>query len=81
MDKFNRDLLVLFKEDSNAQSIESEVCFLHELLSYAEQIGNLVSAHEIVNVNKRKIFSDKKTIQRTIRNKELQPFVFLNNMN
>ena len=81
MDKFNRDLLVLFKEDSNAQSIESEVYFLHELLSYAEQTGNLVSAHEIVNINKCKIYSDKKTIQRTIRNKELQPFVFLNNMN
>ena len=81
MDNCNRDLLVLFKEDSNSQSIESEVDFLHELLSYAEQIGNLVSAHEVVNVNKCKIYSDKKTIQLTIRSKELKPFIFLNNMN
>ncbi len=81
MDKFNRDLLVLFKEDSNSQSIESEVDFLHELLSYAEQIGNLVSAHEVVNVNKCKIYSDRKTIQETISHKELKPFIFLSNRN
>ena len=81
MNKFNRDLLVLFKEESNPQSIESEVDFLHEILSYAEQIGNLVSAHEVVNVNKRKIYSDQKTIQDTIGHKELKPFIFLNNKN
>lgn len=81
MDKFNRDLLVLFKEESNSQSIESEVDFLHELLSYAEQMQNLVCAHEVVNVNKCKIFSDTKTIQQTIGQKELKPFIFLNNKN
>lgn len=81
MDKFNRDLLVLFKEKSNSQSIENEVGFLHELLSYAEHIDNLVSAHEIVNVNKCKIYSDRKTIQETINHKELKPFIFLNNKN
>ena len=81
MNKFNRDLLVLFNEDSNSQSIENEVGFLHELLSYVEQIDNLVSAHEIVNVNKRKIYSDAKSIKETIKHKELKPFIFLNNKN
>lgn len=81
MNKFNRDLLVLFKEESNSQSIESEVGFLHELLSFAEQINNLVSAHEVVNVNKGKIYSDLKTIKETINQKELKPFIFLNNKN
>ena len=81
MDKFNRDLLVLFNEESNSQSIENEVGFLHELLSYVEQIDSLVSAHEIVNVNKRKIYSDPKTIKETFSRKELKPFIFLNNKN
>ncbi|MEO6681366.1 MAG: hypothetical protein ABIN48_00950 [Ginsengibacter sp.] len=81
MNKFNRDLLVLFKEESNSQSIESEVDFLHELLSDAEQIENLVSAYEIVNINKRKIYSDRKRIEETINHKKLKPFIFLNNKN
>ncbi len=81
MDKFNRDLLVLFKEESNSQSIESEVGFLHELLSYAEEIDNLALAHEIVNVKKCKIYSDSKTIKEVISHKELKPFIFLNNKN
>ena len=42
MDKFNRDLLVLFKEESNPQTIEHEVELLHELLFYVEKIENLV---------------------------------------
>lgn len=32
MDTFNRDLLVMFKEQSNPQAIENEVEQLHELL-------------------------------------------------
>ena len=81
MNKFNRDLLILFKEDSNPQTIEQEVGFLHELLSFAEKTDNLVAAHEIINVNKRRIYSDRKSIQTTINHKELKPFIFLNNKN
>lgn len=81
MDKFNRDLLVLFKEEFSPQAIEHEVELLHELLFYVEKIENVVTAHEVVNVNKYKIFSDKKTIRDTISQKELKPFVFLFNRN
>jgi hypothetical protein len=81
MDKFNRDLLVLFKEKSNPQSIEQEVELLHELLFYAEKVENLVSVYEVVNVNKYKIFSNKKIVRETLSNKILKPFVFLFNKN
>lgn len=81
MDKFNRDLLVLFKEESNPQAIEHEVELLHELLFYVEKIENLVVAHEVINVNKYRIFSDKKVIMETLKQKNLKSFVFLNNKN
>jgi hypothetical protein len=81
MDKFNRDLLVLFKEESNPKAIEHEVELLHELLFYVEKIDNLVIAHEVINVNKYKVFDDRKTITETLKMKKLKPFVFLNNKN
>lgn len=81
MDKFNRDLLVLFKEKSNPQSIEQEVELLHELLFYAEKVENLVSVYEVINVNKYKISSNKKLVRETLSNKILKPFVFLFNKN
>ena len=81
MDKFNRDLLVLFKEESNPKAIEHEVELLHELLFYVEKIDNLIVAHEVINVNMYKIYSDRKTITETLKVKKLKPFVFLNNKN
>ncbi len=81
MDKFNRDLLVLFKEESSPQAIEHEVELLHELLFYVEKPDNLVIAHEVININKYKIFSDRKIIRETLGQKNLKPFVFLNNKN
>lgn len=81
MNKFNRDLLVLFKEESNPKAIEQEVELLHELLFSVEQIENLVVAHEVININKYKIFSDTNVIRETLKHKTLKPFVFLNNKN
>jgi hypothetical protein len=81
MDKFNRDLLVLFKEESSPQSIQHEVELLHELLFYVEKIDNVVVAHEVINVNKYRIYSNKKIIRETLNHKHLKPFVFLNNKN
>ena len=81
MDKFNRDLLVLFKEKSNPQSIEHEVELLHELLFYVEKIDNLVTVYEVINVNKYKISSNKKLVRETLGHKVLKPFVFLCNKN
>ncbi|MEO9144043.1 MAG: hypothetical protein ABI237_00670 [Ginsengibacter sp.] len=81
MDKFNRDLLVLFKEKSNPQSIEHEVELLHEMLFYVEKIENLVTVYEVINVNTYKVSSKKMVVSETLGNKVLKPFVFLNNKN
>ena len=82
MSKSNRDLLVLFKEElMTPQSIEHEVELLHELLYDVERIENLVTAHEVINLNKYKISNKFHIVRDTIRKKELKPFVFLNNKN
>ncbi len=82
MNKFNRDLLVLFKEElMNPQAIEHEVEMLHELLYSVERIDNLIVAHEVINLNRYKIISDKNVIRMTLRQNELKPFIFLNNKN
>jgi hypothetical protein len=82
MNKFNRDLLVLFKEElMNPQAIEHEVEMLHELLYSVERIDNLIVAHEVINLNKYKIISDKSIVRMTLRENELRPFIFLNNKN
>ena len=63
MDKFNRDLLVLFKEELNPQAIEHEVEMLHEVVIYVERIDNLIAAYEVININKYKIISDKNIVR------------------
>ena len=82
MSKSNRDLLVLFKEElMTPQSIEHEVELLHELLYDVEKIENLVTAHEVINLNKYTIQNKFHIVRDTIRKKELKPFIFLNNKN
>ncbi|MDB5200026.1 MAG: hypothetical protein JWO92_1989 [Chitinophagaceae bacterium] len=82
MNKSNRDLLVLFKEElMSPQAIEHEVEMLHELLYAVEKIENLVIAHEVINLNRYKIQNQFNIIRNTIRKKELKPFIFLNNKN
>ncbi len=54
----NRDLLVLFNQELlSPQAIEHEVELLHELLFVVERLDNLVTAHEILDLNKSSIFS------------------------
>ena len=82
MNRSNRDLLVLFKEElMTPQAIEHEVELLHELLYAVEKIENLITAHEVINLNKYKIQKQFHIIRNNIRRKVLKPFVFLSNKN
>ncbi len=82
MNKSNRDLLVLFKEElMSPQAIEHEVEMLHELLFDVERIDNLIIAHEVININRYKIQHEPHIIKETLRTREIKPFVFLNNKN
>lgn len=82
MHRSNRDLLLLFKDElMTPQAIEQQVERLHELLYGVEKVENIITAHEIINVNKHKIFNDSVRLKNVFRHKELKPFVFLNNKN
>ena len=79
MNRMNRDLLVLFNQELLIpQAIEHEVELLHELLHLVERLDNIVTAHEIIDLNKYKVIFKRIAIRNTIRKQELKPFVFLN---
>ncbi|MBS1744040.1 MAG: hypothetical protein JST81_13485 [Bacteroidetes bacterium] len=82
MNKSNRDLLVLFKQElMTPQAIEQEVSWLHELLYTVERMENFTRAHELIDLNKYKISGNPVDIKKNVRRKKDQPFVFLNNKN
>lgn len=79
MNRINRDLLVLFNQElMSPKAMENEVELLHELLFTVERLENLVTAHEIIDLNKYKIINKETTLSKIIRVQELKPFVFLN---
>ena len=79
MNKINRDLLVLFNHElMSPQAMENEVELLHELLFSVERLDNLVTAHEIIDLNKYKVINKQISLRKTIQLQELKPFVFLN---
>jgi hypothetical protein len=78
----NRDLLVLLKNEyMSEQAIEQEVERLNALLFHVESLHSFCVSHEIIDLNKFKIFHDQKTVMHVIRQKELKPFQFISNMN
>ncbi len=78
----NRDLLVLLKDEYMSEhAIEREVEQLNALLFTVESFDNISVAHEIIDLNRYRIFQDRKTILSALKEKELKPFVFLSNMN
>ncbi|MDX2049494.1 MAG: hypothetical protein SFU87_22090 [Chitinophagaceae bacterium] len=78
----NRDLLVLLKDEyMSEQAIEQEVEKLNALLFHVESYDNFCVAHEVIDLNKFKIYHDNKTVMQVVRMKEFKPFQFLNNMN
>ena len=82
MNKSNRDLLVLFNQElMTPQALEHEVTLLHELLFHVERLDNLVVAHEVIDLNKYKLYSKPSIIKAHIRLKKEKAFVFLNNKN
>jgi hypothetical protein len=82
MNKSNRDLLVLFKQElMTPQAIEHEVSWLHELLFKVERMDNFIRAHELIDLNRYKITNNDLAIKKNVRRKKDQPFVFLNNKN
>ena len=79
MNSSNRDLLVLFNQElMTPQSIEHEVELLHQLLYTIEKIENLITAHEILDLNKYRVVNKSIPLRKLFRQRALKPFVFLN---
>ena len=79
MNNANRDLLVLFNQElMTPQSIEHEVEMLHKLLYNIERVENLITAHEIIDLNKYKVSNKPLLLRKLFRQRELKRFVFLN---
>ena len=82
MNKSNRDLLVLFKQEvMTPQAIEREIDSLHQLLFNVERIDNFIVSHELIDLNRYKVCKDVFQIKKLIRSKKDQPFLFLSNLN
>jgi hypothetical protein len=78
----NRDILVLFKQElMTPQAMEHEVSLLHELLYRVERLDNIVTAHELLDINRYKVISKPASIKNYLKSKAEKPFVFLNNKN
>lgn len=79
MNKSNRDLLVLFKQELlSPQVIEETVDWLHEILQTTERLNNLMIAHEVLDLNKYKVVHNPLVLRNTLRKDQLKPFIFLN---
>jgi hypothetical protein len=60
------------------QSIEHEVELLHQLLYDIERVENLITAHEVIDLNKYKVSNKAPLLRKLFRQRELKSFVFLN---
>lgn len=80
MKNYNRDLLLLYKEEVyNDDLLQKEVECLHEILMTVESNDVFCHAHELVSRNK--ISQKEKSILKAITWPELKPFHFLINKN
>lgn len=82
MNRPNRDLMVLFKQElMSPQAIERQVEMLHELLYTVERIDNLIPAHEVLDLNKYKVINKDHVLRELILSHTDKPFVFISNKN
>jgi hypothetical protein len=78
----NRDLLVLLKDETmSEQAIEQEVEKLNTMLFNVETSESFYTSHELLDMNKFKIFRGKKHLYQISKEKTLRPFIFLCNLN
>lgn len=77
-----RDLLVLFNEElMSPQALQHEMEALNTLLFKAEHYENILTAHELIDVNRYKIYSQRHILLRELRNRTKKPFIFFFNKN
>jgi len=82
MKRLKRDLILLRKEDHTDElNIERVVDWINHLLQTVETISSLCNAHELIDLNRYKIYQDNVSISKALKQKEIKPFQFLFNRN
>ena len=82
MKDMNRDLWLLCKQDYMTQSeLDRQVNLLNTLLYHTESWPNFCLAHEILDINRRKIIRKPHLMQGILKEREIKAFVFVNNLN
>lgn len=82
MKRLKRDLILLRKDDQlDELNIEKEVECLDHLLQMVETISSLSKAHELIDMNRYKIYQDTLTVSKALKQKEDKPFQFIINKN
>lgn len=78
----HRDLLVLLNNgQKNQQAIEHEVEWLHCVLFHAEELENFCTAHEVIDLNRYKIFNNAGRVKKSVLRKDFKAFEFICNKN
>jgi hypothetical protein len=78
MKKPNRDLLVLLNQDlMTPATMQHAIDFLNGLLFDIERLDNFVTAHELIDLNRYKIYKSDFEIKKFVRTKGEKPFQFL----
>jgi hypothetical protein len=82
MNKTNRDLLVLLKENGfNKEAVEFELEQINRMLTVYETVESLCIAHEVADLNKYRMLHKHRHISEVLKQRELRPFTFLLNKN
>ena len=82
MKNANRDLLVLVKDASNnKEAIQHQLRQLNKLLAQFETLESFCVAHEVFDINKYRVITNRSQLQKIIGREELKPFVFICNKN
>lgn len=61
--------------------LDRQVNLLNTILYYTESWHNFCAAHEILDINRRKIIHKPHLMQGILQEKEMKAFVFVNNLN
>lgn len=80
--KKRRDLLVLLNEDHRSkEAIDHEVEWLHEVLYHVEELDNFCKAHELIDVNRYRIYDNPNRVKKAVLRQAVKAFQFISNKN
>nr|WP_294907175.1 hypothetical protein [uncultured Lacibacter sp.] len=77
-----RDLLVLLNEDHRSkEAIDHEVEWLHDVLYHIEELDNFCKAHELIDVNRYRIYDNPNRVKKAVLRQSAKAFEFISNKN